>query len=419
LAFEDASEGILMTDNILHKLQERIKELTALHAAARILQDDSQTPEEIVKRITWLLPPAWQYPEITVARIIFDDINCSTSGFRESRWNQKAHFSTKTDRSGSIEIYYLEERPESDEGPFLGEERDLIESLADMLGSYFQRRQADLELRQTLDNLEAQVQARTRELSDVNIALREQVSACQNAQRHIESYQEKLRQLTSELSLAEARERREIAEDLHDHIGQALAYIKMNISVLRGNAIFCGFESNIENLMKLLDQTIKYTRDLTFEISPPVLYELGLFSTLEWLAERFREKHAITITIRKFSEIREIDDDCRITVFKSVQELLMNAVKHSGATKIVIDYECNAEHLSVRVADDGCGFEVGILDSTSSSTNRFGLFNIRERLSYLGGEARIESEIGAGTTIILNIPFGKGAKDGNPRNPGR
>ncbi len=407
-----------MTHNILHKLQERIKELTALHAVARIIQDDSKAPNEIVEKITLLLPPAWQYPEITVARIKFGDIYCVTPRFRESQWSQKAYFSTINEQIGSIEIYYLEMRQASDEGPFLKEERDLIESLADMLGSYFQRRQAALELRQTLDNLEAQVRARTRELSDVNAALLEQVAACQNAQRQIESYQGKLRQLTSELSLTESRERRGIAEDLHDHIGQALAYIKMNISVLRGNAIFCGFESNIENLMKLLDQTIKYTRDLTIEISPPVIYELGLPATLEWLAERFREKHNIAITVQKIGEIHEIDDDCRITIFKSIQELLMNTVKHSGATKIAIDYEINAERLRIKVADNGCGFDVGILDSTSSNTNRFGLFNIRERLSYLGGEARIESKIGSGTTVILNLPFSKGTKDGNSRNPG-
>ena len=92
----------------------------------------------------------------------------------------------------------------------------------------------------------------------------------------IQSYQRQLRKLASELSLAEARERREIASDLHDHIGQALAFVSQKMSVLRGNSIFSGMEGDFAEILSILEQTIRYTRDLTVEISPPVLYELGL-----------------------------------------------------------------------------------------------------------------------------------------------
>jgi signal transduction histidine kinase len=95
----------------------------------------------------------------------------------------------------------------------------------------------------------------------------------------IDQYQRQLRRLSSELSLAEARERREIASDVHDHIGQALAYVTQNISVLQGNAIFSGMEEDFSEILSILNQTIRYTRDLTVEISPPVLYELGLSSS--------------------------------------------------------------------------------------------------------------------------------------------
>jgi signal transduction histidine kinase len=408
-----------MNDDILHKLKERIKELTALHCAARVLQDNSKRPEQIVLEIALLLPPAWQFPEITVARIKFADTNCTTPGFRETRWAQRANFPKKVESWGSIEVYYLEQRPPSDEGPFLREERDLIESLADMLGSYFQRRWADQELRTTLDSLEAQVRLRTRELSEVNAALLKQVAAYKDAQLRIESYQGKLRRLTSELSLAEARERRTIAEDLHDHIGQALAFTKMNISSLRGNAIFCGFEDNMDRIMTLLDQTIRYTRDLTFEISPPILYELGLVATLDWLADRFRHKHDIAVSIEKTGPDHDIDADRRFIVFKSVQELLVNVAKHSGANVVVIRMENQIDQLLIKVIDDGRGFDINTLETSLPRRDEFGLFNIRERLEYLGGIVQIASSPGKGTSVTLSLPLNKGIGNGDTLTPRR
>jgi len=414
-----ANAAIKMTNDILHKLQERIKELTALHATARILQDQSKSPSQVVSEIAMLLPPAWQYPGISVARSQFENIAHATPNFKTTEWGQRASFSAKEGKQGSIELFYLEPRPLSDEGPFLREERDLIESLADMLGSYFQRREADEELKALLGSLEEQVKSRTRELREANSALNAQIDAFRNAQRRIESYQEKLRRLTSELSLTEARERRAIAEDLHDHIGQALAFIKMNVSSFRGNAIFCGFESNIDRIVTLLDQTIKYTRDLTFEISPPVLYELGLVATLEWLADRFRQRHAIDITVQKSDGDCDIGDDYRVTIFKSVQELLTNSVKHSGADKITISIGHSDGRLQIGVIDNGKGFDTGILESSTPDMSRFGLFNVRERLEYLGGDLEIASASGKGTIVTLSIPFSGEGKNGDTHNHSR
>ena len=259
-----------MTDDLLHKLQERVKELTALHGTARILQDQAKSASVVMHEVAALLPPAWQYPEVAAARIRFERLEARTAGFRETEWRQIAPFVVRGGQSGEIEVCYLERRLPADEGPFLKEERDLIESLAEMLRFYFQHLIADENLLRAHAELERTVAARTAELRETNASLR---------------------RLASELSLAEARERRKIAEDVHDHIGQALAFIKMSVAQFRGNAIFCGFEGKIDEIATLLDQTIQYTRYLTFEISPPVLYELGLEAAIDWLAERFRKKH--------------------------------------------------------------------------------------------------------------------------------
>jgi two-component system, NarL family, sensor kinase len=367
----------IMRDETLHKLRERVKELTALHGAARILQDLARPPRDVIRAVLALLPPAWQYPEVTAARIRFGALEETTAGYRATAWRQVAPFPAAGGEAGEIEICYLEERPPEDEGPFLREERDLIESLAEMLGSHFQRRRADEALRDAHAGLEREVAERTAAL----------------------------RRLASELSLAEARERKRIAEDLHDHIGQALAFIKMNLGRLRGNAIFCGFESQMDEIAALLDQTIRYTRSLTFEISPPVLYDLGLAAAVDALAERFGRERGLAVEAQAADGLDPIRDEVKVLLYKSVQELLANVVKHAGARRATVRLAREGDSVRVEVSDDGRGFETSSLQRNDPG-DRFGLFNIRERVGYLGGEMEIRSRPGQGTTIVLRVPAG-------------
>jgi PAS domain S-box-containing protein len=127
---------------LVHDLAERVKELTALHATSRLLNEPG-TPGELLARIITLLPPAWQYPDITGARIATGDIDVRTEGFELTPWVQRADFTTSNGRTGTIEIVYREARPSAAEGPFLAEERNLIQSLAGMLRAYFERVQAE------------------------------------------------------------------------------------------------------------------------------------------------------------------------------------------------------------------------------------------------------------------------------------
>lgn len=397
-----------MNDDVLHRLQERVKELTALHGTARLLQDQARPPADVIAEVAALLPPAWQYPDITSARIRFDPIEAMTAFFVEGAWRQTARFATRNGQTGSIEVFYREARPEADEGPFLREERDLIESLAEMLRSYFQHRLADHALRQAHDNLEALVDARTEELRRTNEALQAQIRDYQIAEHQIAAYQQQLRGLAAELSLTEARERRAIAEDLHDHIGQALSFIKMNVSQFRGNAIFCGFEGKIDEIMSLLNQTIQYTRNLTFEISPPVLYELGLVAALDWLAERFHKKHGLQVEILGAHGFPSLGDDVQITLMKSVQELLTNVIKHARATRATVRLRHAPDHIEIEVSDNGRGFDPAIIDIGSTAADHFGLFNIRERMSYLGGRLTIQSGAGKGSSVALFLPRTQG-----------
>ncbi len=131
----------------LHHLGERVKELTALHTTARLFQEEHTSTKALLEKIAALLPPSWQYPDITAGRICFDGLIVTTPNFQDTPWVQKATFHCQGNRVGSIEVVYLEEKPHEVEGPFLAEERHLINSLAEMLKIHLDRKRSHEELR--------------------------------------------------------------------------------------------------------------------------------------------------------------------------------------------------------------------------------------------------------------------------------
>ncbi len=133
-------------ESLARYLSERVKELTALHEIARVLQSEKAIPE-VLEAVVPILQAAWQYPEITAVHVRYGTIERATTNFRPVPWKQEAAFSTADGRAGVIEISYLEERPERSEGPFLAEERHLLSSVTAMLVSYFERKRAEEELR--------------------------------------------------------------------------------------------------------------------------------------------------------------------------------------------------------------------------------------------------------------------------------
>lgn len=221
----------------------------------------------------------------------------------------------------------------------------------------------------------------------------------------IKTYQRRLRRLATELSLAEARERRAIASDLHDNIGQALAYVAQKVTVLQGNAIFSGMEEDFTEILRILDQTIKYTRNLTVEISPPVLYELGFSAAIDWLAERMEALYNIKIMAFHNGPPHELSEDVKVFMFKAVKELVFNSVKHAEADEIRIFVEWEEVALKIIVEDDGRGFGKDFNNSELTDDCCFGLFSIRERLSYIGGRMTIDSSTDKGARVSAAAPY--------------
>lgn len=388
---------------VFRKLRERVKELTVLHKASRLFQRATGKLSETLQRLVDLLPKGWQYPEVTAARIRYGRSVFSTENFAGTPWTQTVEFSARNGKQGTIELVYLQERPAEKEGPFLAEERALLNSLAHMLQSHIEQRIYQLLLRRNNASLEKKVAERTRQLTRLNLALTKEAARRERSEMRLKAFRNKLRKLLAKTTKQEEQHRRAIAANLHDTIGQALAAMKMKLLSLHGEAIFYGLEEEIDEIRTLLERTIKSTRSLTSEISSPIIYELELSASIPWLVEKFSDKHHIPVAFTTAGDMTKISEQIRLTVFRSCRELLNNVVRHARASKISVTLIRDRDRLFLKVEDNGSGFSVNEWKRKVLHEDSFGLFNVREQILELGGTLDIESEPGKGTVIIATM----------------
>jgi len=266
-------------------------------------------------------------------------------------------------------------------------------------------KQAQEELEKAHHELELRVQERTAELENANIDLRNEVGERKKVQEKLIVYQSQLRSLASELSLAEERLRRRIATDIHDHVGQKLAISKIKLETLAESVSSAEVAGSLDEVRGLIAEIIKSTRSLTFELSPPVLYELGLVAAVEWLVRQAREQHGLTAEFRDDRRPKPVDNDVRVLLFQAVRELLVNVAKHAHANKVKVSTRRVGDEIRVSVADDGVGFDTSRASSQGYTSGGFGLFSIHERLGHIGGYLKVESTLGRGTRVSLVAPI--------------
>ena len=219
------------------------------------------------------------------------------------------------------------------------------------------------------------------------------------------TYQLQLQSLASELVLTEQRERRRLATDLHDSIGQLLAISKIKLSALGNVASADDIAGDLKEIRDLIAQVIEQTRSLVFELSPPVLYEFGIEAALEYLVERMQKLHDIRFEFVDDRQPKPLSEDLGVLLFRAVQELLVNIVKHARARNARTFIETKDEKIRITVEDDGVGFDISEIDSHIGRAGKFGLFSIRERLNHLGGHFDIASKPGHGTQVSLAAPL--------------
>ncbi len=212
-----------------------------------------------------------------------------------------------------------------------------------------------------------------------------------------------LRRLHAELTQAEQRERRRLAEMLHDGLQQLLVAASMKIKELR----VLGRDKArkmLEQVDSLLSESIEASRSLTLELFPPVLHDRGLVTALEWLADWLQEKQKLNVEVRAAADAEPPSEDMKIFLFQAIRELLFNVSKHSGVHTAVVSLHRDPTELTVQVIDRGKGFEPSRLPALEHRTT-FGLSNVQQRLQWMGGEVRVNSAPGRGTEITLKVPF--------------
>ncbi|MGD0573117.1 MAG: PAS domain S-box protein [Sedimentisphaerales bacterium] len=227
------------------------------------------------------------------------------------------------------------------------------------------------------------------------------------AEEKLMLYQQQLRSLASELSLAEERLRRRIAAELHDHIAQNLAISKIKLESLKDD-VKPDLVKSLKDVIDLISQTIDASRSLTFEISPPVLYELGFEAAVGWLVRQTRQRFGLDVEFINDEKPKPLNADIRVLLFQAVRELLVNVVKHAKAKKTKVYVHAVNDNIQVAVEDNGVGFDITAINPAKDFTKGgFGLFNIRERLDQIGGSVIIHSGQKKGTQIILTAPMEK------------
>ncbi len=225
------------------------------------------------------------------------------------------------------------------------------------------------------------------------------------AEEQIKLSTEQLRQLSSHLQTVREEERTAIAREIHDELGQQLTGLKMDISWLNKRIAQENepVREKIANMISLVDDTVKTIRRISTELRPGILDDLGLTDALDWQSTEFEKRTGIRCRFKSATSELSFNKNISTGIFRVYQETLTNVARHAEATEIKTTLESGNGNLTLRVCDNGKGFD----EAEIKSKKTFGLVGMAERANMFGGKLAIESEKGRGTVIILKVPLTK------------
>lgn len=228
--------------------------------------------------------------------------------------------------------------------------------------------------------------------AQINVALR------------IKEYQERLRTLNSEITLVEERERRRIAENLHDSLGQTLSLAFMNLTSVNAEECTPKIRKTIDFTTKLINKAVEESRTLTYDLSPPILYELGFIPAVRWKLEQFEKTQGIQTEFVLMNDVPELKRENTIFLYRIIGELLNNIVKHAKAKMVSVSISSNEQTYTIRVRDNGVGIDTTKITHTPGMRGGFGLFSITERLESINGSFHI-APADEGTIAEIILPL--------------
>jgi signal transduction histidine kinase len=216
--------------------------------------------------------------------------------------------------------------------------------------------------------------------------------------RHAEEAETGMRRLSQQLVAAQEAERTSLSRELHDHVGQVLTALRMELGTIDRSAADPRIAGSVQEARQLVDSMVRTVRHLALGLRPSMLDDLGLQSALEWHASDFSRRYGLPVHLTITGDLDRLPEQHRTCTYRIVQEALTNCIRHAAASCVRVTVTGRAESLDVAVVDDGIGFRV------DARKTGLGLRGIEERARELGGTIEIQSVPGAGTSLLVRLP---------------
>jgi signal transduction histidine kinase len=213
---------------------------------------------------------------------------------------------------------------------------------------------------------------------------------------------QKLRNLSAHLDQVRESERRHLAREIHDELGQKLTSLRFQVAMLSAgiNSPQTDLSQTANSLLRQIDETIESVRAIASDLRPAVL-DLGLTAAVEWQLQELRRRTGIAYNLKISDEDIPLDNDRATAVFRIIQESLTNVIRHAKASEITLKMEKKGDVLKIRITDNGIGIALDGMEKTRA----FGIAGMRERVRLLDGTLIIRSRPGHGVQIMVNIPL--------------
>src|SRR5258706_1801154 len=227
------------------------------------------------------------------------------------------------------------------------------------------------------------------------------------AHERVRESEERLQSLTRRLVQVEESERRRIAGELHDRVGQTLSALNINLDIALGklgDAAPPELRMRLRDSLGLVDGTLQTIEDVMAELRPPLLEEYGIGAALGWYGEGVAKRTNIAVKMEDLARERnrQLPRDAAVALFRIAQEALNNVAKHAHAQHVWLRVEADATHMTLAVRDDGKGFDP---QTSRARATRLGMTTMEERVTATGGMLQLESAPGKGTTLKAKVPF--------------
>jgi signal transduction histidine kinase len=267
------------------------------------------------------------------------------------------------------------------------------------------RERAEETLKEYRDHLEELVKQRTSELTKANEQLQQEMVERQQAEAEIRQQSQQLRALTARLAEVEETERRRLARELHDRVGQDLGTLDINLNIMRTQLTPESVDllpSRLSDSLELVKQVARHVHDVMADLRSPVLDDYGLVAALNWYCAQFTTRTGIKVTVRGDEGAPRLALSSESALLRIAQEALTNVAKHAQASQVTVTVEQENGQMRLTIADDGIGFDPANL-TTPSEGQGWGVISMTERAEAIGGQCLIKTRPQQGTQVIVEV----------------